>query len=250
MSRFHEGEIEVQRRHGVRDDADRVGQIVATQIPDSLRPLLARQRLAVAATLDARNRPWASLLTGPEGFIEAVDEELLRLDVHLRPDDPLVACSKARSAGRSGGPRRSTPISVPWSKGPTRSFSPPGIPEAAPTLRIAAGAVASSGLRMNGPWSSHRKRPHRLAAGHGRASRDRRGDRHAARKRDALGARRALARQPLSAISCLPAGGSVAVTGTRLRASEEVAARRACRGGRYEQTHRVQRRRERLRLYG
>jgi uncharacterized protein len=96
MSRFHEGEIEVQRRLEVRDDADRVGRIVATQIPDTLRPLLARQRMAVAATLDARDRPWASLLTGPEGFIEAVDEQLLRLDVQLRPDDPLVVNLKVR----------------------------------------------------------------------------------------------------------------------------------------------------------
>ncbi|HEY6547048.1 MAG TPA: pyridoxamine 5'-phosphate oxidase family protein [Vicinamibacteria bacterium] len=96
MSRFHEGEIEVQERQGVRADADRVGRIVARQIPETLRPLLARQRLAVAATLDARSRPWASLLTGPEGFIEAADEQLLRLDVRPRPDDPLVANLKVR----------------------------------------------------------------------------------------------------------------------------------------------------------
>ncbi len=96
MSRFHEGEIEVQERQGVRADADRVGRIVARQIPETLLPLLARQRLAVAATLDARNRPWASLLTGPEGFIEAADEQLLRLDVRPRPDDPLVDNLKVR----------------------------------------------------------------------------------------------------------------------------------------------------------
>jgi predicted pyridoxine 5'-phosphate oxidase superfamily flavin-nucleotide-binding protein len=96
MNRFHEGEIEVQERQGVRADADRVGRIVARQIPETLRPLLARQRLAVAATLDARSRPWASLLTGPEGFIEAADEQLLRLDVRPRPDDPLVDNLKVR----------------------------------------------------------------------------------------------------------------------------------------------------------
>jgi predicted pyridoxine 5'-phosphate oxidase superfamily flavin-nucleotide-binding protein len=50
----------------------------------------------VAATLDARDRPWASLLTGPAGFIEAADEDLLRLDVRPRLDDPLVANLKTR----------------------------------------------------------------------------------------------------------------------------------------------------------
>jgi predicted pyridoxine 5'-phosphate oxidase superfamily flavin-nucleotide-binding protein len=79
MSLFHAGEIEIQRRLGVRQEAESVGEIIAGAIPADIGPLLAVQRMAVAATVDAEGRPWASLLTGPEGFVAAADEHLLHL---------------------------------------------------------------------------------------------------------------------------------------------------------------------------
>jgi uncharacterized protein len=91
MSHFHSGEVEIQRRLDTRDDAERVGQIIASEIPQQLAPILAIQRLAVAASLDAHRRPWASLLTGPAGFMVAIDEHLLRLAVSPHLDDTLVA---------------------------------------------------------------------------------------------------------------------------------------------------------------
>ena len=96
MSPFHPGEILVQARLGVRDDAERVGRIVGTEIPADLRPFLARQRMAVAASLDPRGRPWASLLTGPPGFIETVDAHLLRVSASPPADDPLAANLRGR----------------------------------------------------------------------------------------------------------------------------------------------------------
>lgn len=91
MNPFHAGEIEIQRRLGVRDDAEHVARIVASEIPRALARVLPTQRLAVAASLDARLRPWASLLAGPPGFITAVDSQLLRLAGHPAPGDPLAA---------------------------------------------------------------------------------------------------------------------------------------------------------------
>jgi len=90
MGSFHSGEIEVQARLGVRDDAERVGRINASAIPPTARSLLTRQRMAVAASLDEQGRPWASLLTGPAGFIEAADDRLLRIASTPSPDDPLT----------------------------------------------------------------------------------------------------------------------------------------------------------------
>jgi hypothetical protein len=95
MSRFHTGEIEVQLRLDVRDDADRVGRIIASEIPRGLAPVLATQRLAVAASLDVQRRPWPFLLTGSSGFIEAVDERLLRLAVSPGLNEALVANLRA-----------------------------------------------------------------------------------------------------------------------------------------------------------
>jgi predicted pyridoxine 5'-phosphate oxidase superfamily flavin-nucleotide-binding protein len=91
MSAFHPGEIEIQRRRGVRQEAVRVGSIIAPAIPAELAPLLALQRLAVAATVDPAGRPWASLFTGPEGFITAVDGQLLRLAGHTSLDEIVRA---------------------------------------------------------------------------------------------------------------------------------------------------------------
>ena len=89
MSAFHAGEIEVQRQAGVRNEAERVGRIIGASIPEGLDALLAVQRLAVAATVDSGGRPWASLLTGPEGFIARADEQLLRLTPSSGMDETM-----------------------------------------------------------------------------------------------------------------------------------------------------------------
>jgi hypothetical protein len=94
---FHAGEAEVQARLGVREDAERVGRIVASEIPAALRPFLSRQRMAVAASLDGEGRPWASLLAGPAGFLQTADDHLLRIGARLPPDDPLAANLGARA---------------------------------------------------------------------------------------------------------------------------------------------------------
>jgi uncharacterized protein len=90
MSHFHTGETEIQRRLDARDDAERVGRIISSEIPRGLASALATHQLAVAASLDAQRRQWASLLTGPAGFIAAVDEHLLRLAVSPSVDDTLA----------------------------------------------------------------------------------------------------------------------------------------------------------------
>lgn len=89
-SPFHAGEIEIQRRAGVLDDARRVGRIIAGTIPQGASRFLATQRIAVAASLDAEGHAWASLLTGPAGFLEVVDERMLRIEATPPPGDPLT----------------------------------------------------------------------------------------------------------------------------------------------------------------
>lgn len=87
---FHPGELEVQRRAGVTSQAEQVGRIIAGRIPDDLGPLLAEFRMAVAASIDARGRVWASLLTGPPGFLDVVDESRLHVDAQVASGDPFV----------------------------------------------------------------------------------------------------------------------------------------------------------------
>jgi predicted pyridoxine 5'-phosphate oxidase superfamily flavin-nucleotide-binding protein len=93
---FHPGELEVQRRAGVLDEARAVGRIIAHGLPPGAARFLARQRLAVASSLELSGRVWASLLTGSPGFIAPVDDELLRIAARPIPGDPLAGNLAAR----------------------------------------------------------------------------------------------------------------------------------------------------------
>ena len=93
---FHPGEIEIQRRAGVVDQARKVGRIVASGLPTGVAPFLARQRLAVAGSIDPAGRVWASLLTGPAGFLAVVDSRSLRVAARPLPGDPLADDTGAR----------------------------------------------------------------------------------------------------------------------------------------------------------
>jgi predicted pyridoxine 5'-phosphate oxidase superfamily flavin-nucleotide-binding protein len=88
---FHAGELEMQRRAGVLEEAQAVGRIIASRIPAAAARFLERQRFAVASSLAPGGRVWASLLTGPPGFVSAVDAELLSLGSPPQGSDPLRA---------------------------------------------------------------------------------------------------------------------------------------------------------------
>jgi predicted pyridoxine 5'-phosphate oxidase superfamily flavin-nucleotide-binding protein len=88
---FHEGEEAVQRLAGVSDEARAVGAGIAPTLFPAARRFLAGQRLAIAGSIDGDGRLWASLLTGPAGFLEAPDETLLRVAARPAPGDPLAA---------------------------------------------------------------------------------------------------------------------------------------------------------------
>ena len=86
---FHSGERAVQRRAGVADEARAVGRGIGRTLTPPVARFLARQRLAVAASLDAEGRVWASLLTGPAGFLSPADPGRLFVAAPPIPGDPL-----------------------------------------------------------------------------------------------------------------------------------------------------------------
>lgn len=93
---FHSGEREVQRRAGVEEEAGTVGRIIGRTLTPAASRFLARQRLAVAASLDPGGRVWASLLTGPAGFLAPTDPAHLLITAEPIPGDPLRANLEAR----------------------------------------------------------------------------------------------------------------------------------------------------------
>jgi uncharacterized protein len=88
---YHQGELAVQERAGVRGVAARVAGSIRPAIPPVARSFLEERRVLVVATIDAKRRPWASILTGAPGLARAVDDHTIRVDASPVPGDPLAA---------------------------------------------------------------------------------------------------------------------------------------------------------------
>lgn len=91
MSVFHPGEREVQRRAGQREIAERVGRTIHTEIPEPAARFLAEQPMVVLAAADDSGRPWVTRLTGPPGFLRAVDSHTIEIAAVPGVGDPLAA---------------------------------------------------------------------------------------------------------------------------------------------------------------
>lgn len=95
---YHPGELAVQRLAGVPAQAARVGGRIRSAMPAAAMDFLQRQRLAVLSSVAPDGKVWASLLTGPQGFMRAVDERTARVEAS-RPfgGDPLFDNLKHQS---------------------------------------------------------------------------------------------------------------------------------------------------------
>ena len=88
---FHPGEQAVQERLGVRGRMRVVGQrVIRTFMPGEHQQFYAQLPFVLVGSVDPAGRPWASVLVGEPGFMQARDEHTL--DIHARPipGDPLA----------------------------------------------------------------------------------------------------------------------------------------------------------------
>ena len=89
-SPFHRGEQEVQDRMGVRDKVEPFARrVVRDHMPDQHRDFYAALPLVLVGTVDARGRPWASLVAGAPGFMSTPDARTLEVGARPLPGDPL-----------------------------------------------------------------------------------------------------------------------------------------------------------------
>ncbi|KAA0111488.1 pyridoxamine 5'-phosphate oxidase family protein [Mycolicibacterium sp. P9-22] len=88
MTVYHAGELAVQQRLGQSEIAARLARMVRDEIPDAAAEFLADQPMAVLAAADEAGRIWASLLTGPPGFVHVIDEQIA-VDALPVTGDPL-----------------------------------------------------------------------------------------------------------------------------------------------------------------
>ncbi|MFZ1122688.1 MAG: pyridoxamine 5'-phosphate oxidase family protein [Candidatus Binataceae bacterium] len=88
--KYHDGEIAVQARAGVRPQADKLAAGIRGSIAPERREFVAAQRIAVLGTVDRRGRVWASVVTGQAGFLQALDEQTIRIAAVPAAGDPLL----------------------------------------------------------------------------------------------------------------------------------------------------------------
>ncbi|MEQ8858477.1 MAG: pyridoxamine 5'-phosphate oxidase family protein [Pseudomonadales bacterium] len=90
QSPFHIGEQHVQDRVGVRESIEPwARKVIRPFLPDQHRDFYAQLPFVVAAVRDEDDRPWATLLVGPPGFLQSPEARSLRIDARPLPGDAL-----------------------------------------------------------------------------------------------------------------------------------------------------------------
>ena len=89
MRPFHEGELQIQRRAGVKNQASRVAGVMRSSIPPAAAHFLQEQQMVVAASVAEDKAVWASFLFGKPGFAHAIDDHFIEIEAEALPGDPL-----------------------------------------------------------------------------------------------------------------------------------------------------------------
>ena len=78
---YHEGELQVQERAGVRIESERNSAVIADSIiPGAIR-FIEQQSMAVLGSVDRDENLWASVLVGQTGFMVAETEQSVTFDL-------------------------------------------------------------------------------------------------------------------------------------------------------------------------
>ncbi|UVO19509.1 pyridoxamine 5'-phosphate oxidase family protein [Stutzerimonas stutzeri] len=98
-SPWHAGERALQERFNVAERLAVLGrQVIRDYMPEQHRAFFHQLPFMVVGAVDADNRPWATVLEGPEGFVSSADPQHLFLAAHADPQDPAAAGLRAGQA--------------------------------------------------------------------------------------------------------------------------------------------------------
>jgi hypothetical protein len=90
-STWHAGERAVQQRVGEAHLAARATGAIRAAVPAVAAEFLAQQQLLAVAATDDEGLVWASLLTGPPGFLTVPRDDVLEIAARPPRGDPLAA---------------------------------------------------------------------------------------------------------------------------------------------------------------
>lgn len=100
-SPFHDGERDAQARAGIDERMEEIGRrIIRAEMPDQHRTFFEAQPWIVLGARGASGQPWASVLTGPVGFIASPAADVLVVDALPAAEDPI---DRALAAGSGFG---------------------------------------------------------------------------------------------------------------------------------------------------
>ncbi|MFH8804639.1 pyridoxamine 5'-phosphate oxidase family protein [Streptomyces sp. NPDC017936] len=102
MATYHSGEIAVQERAGLTEQAEFSLGGIGESIPPVAQDFLAEQPLIVLGGADRDGRLWATQLTGEAGFLRVPDPRTVMIDALPLPEDPLAEVLTGGSAVRIG----------------------------------------------------------------------------------------------------------------------------------------------------
>jgi predicted pyridoxine 5'-phosphate oxidase superfamily flavin-nucleotide-binding protein len=95
MGAFHQGEQAVQALAGVRERFAATGApFLRDHMPDQHREFFALLPFVLAGSVDSDGQPWASVLTGPPGFVHSPHPRVLQVDAWPHEHDPLAQALK------------------------------------------------------------------------------------------------------------------------------------------------------------
>jgi predicted pyridoxine 5'-phosphate oxidase superfamily flavin-nucleotide-binding protein len=90
VATYHSGELEVQVRAELAEQARSSLGAIGDTIPAVAAAFLAEQPMIVAGGTDAGGRVWASQLAGSPGFLRAVTPRVVTIGALPLPEDPLT----------------------------------------------------------------------------------------------------------------------------------------------------------------
>jgi uncharacterized protein len=97
---FHPGELAVQRKAGTQAEAARLAAMLEpAELAGGIVKFLADRTFAAITARDSGGRLWTSPLSGPPGFLEAVDPAMLAIHARLPVGDPLHGLPAGQQAG-------------------------------------------------------------------------------------------------------------------------------------------------------
>lgn len=76
---YHAGELAVQARLGVQAEALSLSKGISATIQPAAKEFLNGRQFAIVATIDRRDRVWASLLTNQLGLVKVLGEQLVSI---------------------------------------------------------------------------------------------------------------------------------------------------------------------------